>query len=259
MTLSTEIDNLNRSSRHDVISRGFKDSDLELGRWFFWEDFLMKRILLGLVAVASVAVSSIGAFAGVWLDNNGAGSVAGSFDAFTPSSGSLAGPLTVEDFLYNTGSSSRTGAFQGISENNSLVWGGTYNFEQHGETVGDPYSFSSATFGNFVGSVQSETVNNLADDLLAPGSRQLNFVGTFTPGSNSHYESDTTSYTNVTLQISFSRSASVDPGNSIPGAINVSWALNTSGGSPSVVPEPTSIAIFSLGAMGFAARRFRRK
>jgi hypothetical protein len=221
----------------------------------------MRRIALGFIAAALMAMTSIDVFAGVWLTNNGAGSVAGSFNSFTPTSGNLAGPLTVTDFLYNAGASSRQGAFDGITETGSLVWTGpgAISFDPNGSTIGDPYTFTSGSFGIFSGSIVSETINNLSADVLEPGSRQLNFVGTFTPGSNSHYEGDTRTFSNVTLQISFNRSESNDKTNSVPGAINVSWALNTSGASPAAIPEPTSIAIFGLGAVGFAARRFRRK
>lgn len=219
----------------------------------------MKRIALGFIAAALVAMTSIDLFAGVWLDNNGAGSVAGSFDSFTPTSGDLSGPLTVTNFLYNSGGSSRLGAFAGITETSSLVWSGTFAFDPNGATVGDTYTFTSASFGIFSGSITSETVSNLSGNVLEAGSRQLNFVGTFKPGSNGHYEGDTRSFSNVTLQISFNRSESTNKPGNVPGAINVSWALNTSGASPAAIPEPTSIAIFGLGAVGFAARRFRRK
>ena len=81
------------------------------------------------------------------------------------------------------------------------------------------------------------------------GSRTLNLIGTFTPGTNSHYEGDTTSLTNTYLQISFSRN--------IGGTVNAAWSFDTTAGAP--VPEPASIAIFALGAAGFATRRWRRK
>ncbi len=217
----------------------------------------MKRFMSGLASVALVALSSVSALAGVWLDNDRAGSVAGAFDSFTPTSGSLAGPLTIKDFYYSPGSINRTGAFSGITETNSLVWdtAGFINFQVAGLTVGDSYTFSSPTFGTFAGVVSSEVVNNLDTDVLLAGSRQLNFVGTFTPGSNSHYEGDTATLTNVTLQINFSRNAS--PNGTSSGSINASWSMDTAAAAP--VPEPTSMAIFGLGAAGLAFRRYRRK
>lgn len=217
----------------------------------------MKRFMSGLATVALVALSSVSAMAGVWLDNNRSGSIAGSFDSFTPTSGSLAGALTAKDFYYSPGSINRTGAFAGITEVNSLVWdtAGFLNFDASGLTVGDAYTFSSSSFGTFVGTITGEVVNNLNGDILLAGSRQLNFVGTFTPGGNSHYEGDTATLTNVTLQINFSRNAS--PNGTTSGSINASWSMDTAGAAP--VPEPTSMAIFGLGAAGLAFRRYRRK
>lgn len=217
----------------------------------------MKRFMSGLASVALVALSSVSALAGVWLDNDRAGSIAGSFDSFTPTSGSLAGGLTVKDFYYSPGSINRTGAFAGISQPGSLVWdtAGFVSFDAAGLTVGDAYTFSSATFGTFSGVVTGEVVNNLNTNVLQAGSRQLNFVGTFTPGSNSHYQGDTATLANVTLQINFSRNAS--PNGTSSGSINASWSMDTAAAAP--VPEPTSMAIFGLGAAGLAFRRYRRK
>ena len=212
----------------------------------------MKRFKFGLTCMALVVMSCANAMAGVWLSNNRAGSVSGSFDSFTPTAGDMSGSLSVTNFLYNSGASSRLGAFAGITEVGDLVWGGAFNFDPLGLTVGDVYNFTSATFGNFTGTVVAESSLN-ASSVNLTGNRTLDLTGIFTPGSNLHYEGDVIPLANTTVQIAFSRNPDMDN----PGAINASWSLNTNSASP--VPEPTSIAIFAFGAVGFAVRRFRRK
>lgn len=95
-------------------------------------------------------------------------------------------------------------------------------------------------YGVFTGSFSggfSATATNLT----------ANYSGSFTPGSA--YSSFTTS-----------NSASLNLAFSYPGSgtnYGVTGTFNTVGGS--AVPEPASMAIFGLGALGIAARRFRRK
>ena len=207
----------------------------------------MKRFKFGLTCMALVVMSCANAMAGVWLSNDRAGSVSGAYDSFTPTTGDMSGSLTVVDALYNAGASSRLGAFAGIIETGppaGLVWLGTYNFDALGSTVGDAYVFTSSTFGNFTGTITAES-SFMASALTGTGNRTLDFTGTFTPGSNTHYEGDSTSIEAATFQLAFSRNDG--------GSINVAWSLDTN------VPEPTSIAIFAFGAVGFAVRRFRRK
>jgi hypothetical protein len=205
----------------------------------------MKRFKFGLTCMALVVMSCANAMAGVWLSNNGHGSVSGSFDAFTPVTGDMSGALSVTHFLYNPGASSRQVAFAGYTEPGNEVWAGTYNFASLGLTVGNPYVFSMASFGTFNGTIIGET-EFMASALMGTGNRTLDFSGTFTPGTNTHYEGDMTVISDATLQIAFSRNDG--------GSVNVAWSLDTD-----PVPEPTSIAIFAFGAVGFAVRRFRRK
>ena len=208
----------------------------------------MKRFKFGLTCMALVVMSCANAMAGVWLSNNGHGSVSGSFDAFTPVAGDMSGALSVTDFLYNAGASSRQDAFAGIMQAGNLVWAGTYNFDALGSTVGDAYVFTSPTFGTFSGTITGET-EFMASASTGTGNRTLDFTGSFTPGGNTHYEGDTATRTLTTLQIAFSRNDG--------GSFNVAWSMDTTESVPT--PEPTSIAIFGLGAVGFAVRRFRRK
>lgn len=206
----------------------------------------MKCLILGLACLAFISMNCANTMAGTWLSNNRAGGVSGGFTGISPTNGSLSVPLSVTGLHYNSSPTSRTGAFSGIAEPSDLVWAGTYNFDAFGLTIGDTYTFSSPTFGTYLGTVASDIASNLSGS--GAGSRTLNLVGTFTPGTNSHYEGDTTSLTNTYLQISFSRN--------IGGTVNAAWSFDTTAGAP--VPEPASIAIFALGAAGFATRRWRR-
>jgi hypothetical protein len=208
----------------------------------------MKRFKIVLGCLALMAMSCVNAMAGTWLANNRAGSVSGSFDTLVPTAGDLTVPLSVTNFHYNSAPSSRLGAFAGIIEAGELVWAITSNFDALGSTVGDAYTFTSSTFGVFSGVVSAESSFNAAAS-TGTGNRTLEFTGTFTPGTNLHYEGDTVTLAGTSLQIAFSRNAG--------GSVNASWSFDTAGSKP--VPEPTSIAIFGLGAVGIAVRRFRRK
>ena len=210
----------------------------------------MKRFIVGLACMALMAVSCVDALAGTWTANNGVGSITGSFDAFTPTTGDMTVPLSVTNFHYNSSPSSRLAAFAGYTDPGPMTeyaWGPnptpyTQNFDAFGSTIGDSYTFTNAIFGTFTGSVVSDFEFNAAG--TGSGNRTLDLVGVFTTGSNTHYVGGPASV-DATLQIAFSRN--------FGGAVNVGWSMNTS------VPEPTSIAIFGLGALGFAGRRFRRK
>ena len=210
----------------------------------------MKRFIVGLACMALMAVSCVDALAGTWTANNGVGSISGSFDAFTPTTGDMTVPLSVTNFHYNSSPSSRLAAFAGYTDPGPMTeyaWGPnptpyTQNFDAFGSTIGDSYTFTNAIFGTFTGSVVSDFEFNAAG--TGSGNRTLDLVGVFTTGSNTHYVGGPASV-DATLQIAFSRN--------FGGAVNVAWSMNTE------VPEPTSIAIFGLGALGFAGRRFRRK
>jgi len=207
----------------------------------------MKRFIVGLACLALMAMSCVDAVAGTWLSNNRAGSISGSFNGLSPTAGDLTVPISVTDFIYNTTPGSRNGAFVGITEPNTMVWAGLENFDAFGLTVGDAYVFTSATFGSFTGTVTVEGGTNVAGP--GTGNRTLDFTGIFTPGSNVHYEGDSTSLSGATLQVSFSRN--------LGGSVNAAWSMDTTA-VPHQLPEPASIAIFGLVALGVAGRRFRR-
>ena len=208
----------------------------------------MKRFIVGLACMALMAVSCVDALAGTWTANNGVGSITGSFDGFTPTTGDMTVPLSVTNFHYNSLPTSRLAAFAGYTDPGEYAWGplstpNPVNFDAFGSTIGDSYTFTDTIFGTFTGSVVSDFEFNAAG--TGSGNRTLDLVGVFTTGTNAHYAGGPASKL-ATIQIAFSRN--------FGGAVNVAWSMNTSN-----VPEPTSIAIFGLGALGFAGRRFRRK
>lgn len=215
----------------------------------------MKSVFCCLVAVAVVAMSGVNATAG-WLSGNRAGTVNGNATAFTPGSGSLVVGLTAGTFL----ASGSTGAFNGTSPAPASVPGVVFgtlffdspnpgNFDPLGNTVGDGYTFSSAEWGSFVSTISNELTSGDPAAATGVATRTLSFSGTFTPGNSGYYENDATPVA-ATFQLTWSRTDG--------GTNSVSWSFDTTAGA-GAVPEPTSIAIFGLGAVGFAARRFRRK
>jgi hypothetical protein len=206
----------------------------------------MKRFRSALLCIAMVAVCSVQAFAG-WLPGRTGTMPNGFFMSISPTNGAMDGPLTVSTF--KTIDALATGSFAGIDVLNDVAFDDSENFDAFGQVVGDAFNFSSADFGTFVGSIDGESSTGTLSDATGAATRQLSFTGTFTPGSNSHFGGDTTLLTNVSLQITFSRTTG--------GTVSASWSMDTSFSAP--VPEPTSMAIFGLGAVGFVARRFRRK
>ncbi|MFZ4080112.1 MAG: PEP-CTERM sorting domain-containing protein [Pirellula sp.] len=206
----------------------------------------MKRLISSVVFAAMVSLSCVNAMAGTWLGNNRAGGINnGYFSSTNPTSGALNGSLSVTNFLFGNGS----GAFLGATSNGTVFFDSSPNFDTFGNVLNDPYTFSSTAFGSFVGNVTVEQSSGTLSELTGVATRTIGFTGTFTPGNSAFYEGDMTSLTNTTLTLTFSRNSG--------GSINTGWSLDTS--AAAAVPEPTSIAIFGLGAVGFAVRRFRRK
>ena len=207
----------------------------------------MKRFVLGLFAGLAVTVAtSLSSFAGY---TGAGGTVSGSLRGLAPASGALGQQFTANDINNGATASFRandgTGDFAtGFDATNFFT--GTYTFGAP-TTVGATQTFSSADFGSFVGTVITDD-GVLGDNSVT--SRQIIFKGTFTPGSSASFNNNTTPLTNSLLQVTISKTSA---GGSWTGA----WTMDTTANAS--VPEPTSIAIFGLGAVGFAVRRFRRK
>ena len=205
----------------------------------------MKRFS-GLVAcVAMVVATSLSSFAGY---AGSGGSVGGYFGSKSPNVGNLSDAYVFSDNgasgAFHTNGGGHAGDFS-TGFDNAAFFTGNYNVGAS-STVGSALSFSSAAFGTFDGIVTTDTGNGLNSQL----SRQLVFVGTFTPGASGSYNGNTTVLANTTFQITMSKSSE-------GGSHSGNWTLDTT--ASSAVPEPASLAIFGLGAAGFAARRFRRK
>jgi len=202
----------------------------------------MKRFM-GLVAVVALTVAtSLSSFAGY---AGTGGSIGGFVTGKSPNTGPLGDAFAISTFTTNGGGFSDD--FNDAGFGNKVFFDGGYNFGTAPITVGTSVNFSSAAFGSFVGTVTAD--NGVAGDnsLL---SRQITFVGTFTPGTDGAYNGITTALANTTMQLTVSKSAA-------GGSHSGNWTMDTS--ASSAVPEPASIAIFGLGAAGLAVRRFRRK
>lgn len=114
-----------------------------------------------------------------------------------------------------------------------------------------PFVLSNATFGTFTSSALLS--DNLDSGIIAgAGNRTITFAGSFQAGSL--FSANVQDLTNANLTITLNQSTT---------GANTSFAsfvtLTAFGESPVAIPEPTSIALFGLGALGLVARRFRRK
>jgi hypothetical protein len=204
----------------------------------------MKSLISSVAFAALVSLSCLNAMAG-WLPTRTGSMANGTFTTFSPLTGALNGQLGVTDFVFGSGA----GAFNGLASQNDVIFAGSSTFPALGGTIGASYTFSNSAFGTFVGTITSDNTSGAFNQGTGVGTRQLGFTGTFTPGNSGFYASDTLGVNSV-MQITFGRNGF--------DAQSASWSLSTQYTAPAV-PEPTSIAIFGLGAAGFAVRRFRRK
>lgn len=209
----------------------------------------MKRLVFGLLAGLAVTVAtSLSGFAGY---TGAGGIVVGATSGLSPNSGPLGQYFVVQDTAgdaaFISGSNSGNSGDFATGFNFKNFFSGTYNFGAP-STVGASGLFgSSSTYGTFVGNVTVDT--GVTGDNTAT-SRQIIFSGTFTPGGDGAFSGNTTALSAL-FQVTISKT-------SAGGGWTGAWSLDTTPNS-SAVPEPTSIAIFGLGAVGVAVRRFRRK
>ena len=202
----------------------------------------MKRFIGLFVCLAMVVATSISSFAGY----TGAGGIlTGQVASLDPNVGELNQAFVAKEvngigaFATNLVQSGEFSAFGSKS-----FFSGDYNFgaaSTSGATV--TLGALGSTYGQFTGIV------NFDDGVLGGTSRQIIAAGTFTPGTDAGYNGIGASIAGR-FQITVSKTGG-------GGGWTASWTMDTT--SSSVVPEPASLAIFGLGAVGFAARRFRRK
>jgi hypothetical protein len=190
----------------------------------------MKTFFLGLIAASAMLVS--GAVAQAGFINGGA-----TFTATTENNttGTVLDTRLISGVTLTTSSGDFTSA-----PNFTTTW---QNF-----TLTSPMSsidLSAAGFGTFSGTMTSDVTAGTDGN----GSRTVTFAGQFSGGSLFPGKQDAT-LANLTYTLSDSTTG--------PNRILASQLLLTTFGT-AAVPEPASMAIFGLGAIGFAARRFRRK
>lgn len=208
----------------------------------------MKKFVLGLVCVCMVALGAVDAFAG--------------FSSFDPT-----GPAgTQSDSRVNFTNFSFTGARGGDSVQFTPDPGSA---NPTGYTVS--YVFTSGTTANSTTTMAFSVATTspwVLKDFSVEGLRSGTF-STYTVTGTATGASGTSTATHTTAAnlVTFGSTPPVTSSN-----FNINFVYNGSlGGAitgfnvyfrvedPSAVPEPTSIAIFGLGAIGFAAKRFRRR
>ncbi len=220
--------------------------------WFWFESdvvlggFFMKKFVLGLVCVAMVALGSLDAFAG--------------FSAFDPTGSA------------GTQSDSRvtfTGfSFSGARAGDSItITPDPGSANPTGYTVS--YVFTSGTTISSTTTMDFSVATNspwTLKDFSVEGLRSGTFntytvTGTATGATGTSTATETTPANLVTFGSGVTSSdfaTNFVYNGTLGGAItgfNVYFRVE----SPAAVPEPASVAIFGLGAVGFAVRRFRRR
>jgi len=202
----------------------------------------MKRFS-GLVAcVAMVVATSLSSFAGYAGTGGGIG---GGFTSTFGAGDNLSDAFAATGTGFNADGGSGDFADAGFSSIAGFF--GVANFGSAPIAIGTAFSVSSALYGSFSGVATSDNGDGTVDQLQ----RSIIFKGTFTPGSSGLYLGNVTPIVDTLFQVTVAKTSAI-------GFASRSWSLDTTAAS-SAVPEPASLAIFGLGAAGFAARRFRRK
>ncbi len=202
----------------------------------------MRTFFLGLVAAVATLVSGEVAQAGFV-----SGSIHFAAATQNDSSGTLLDPRTISD-LVKSGNGS--GDFKAPpAPPGGFVPGGTlwqsFNLIN---PMSNRLTLSTAAFGTFDGFIQSDTVT---DNGSFGSTRTIIFSGSFL-GGTMFDGSGKQGRTAATLRYTLIQT---NIGNST--VFESSINMITEG--TEFVPEPASMAIFGIGAIGFAARRFRRK
>lgn len=206
----------------------------------------MKRFVLGLACVSMVALGALNAFAG-FSAFDPTGSAGSQFDSRVTFTGfSFTGARAGDSITItpDPGSANPTGytvsyVFTAGTTLNSTT---TMNF-----TVATNSPWTLKDFS--VEGLRSGTFNTYTVTGTATGATGTSTATQSTPANLVTFGSAVTS-SNFATQFVYNGTL----GGAITG-FNVYFRVE----SPAAVPEPASIAIFGLGAVGFAARRFRRR
>jgi len=200
----------------------------------------VRTFFLGLVAAAAMLVSGEVAQAGFV-----SGGINFGAETQNSTSGTVLDTRNIFDVTKGSGSSGdfRSLASGGFVPSNTL-W--------QSFTLINPMSnitLSTAGFGTFYGVLQSDSGDSSI--VNGNGTRTIIFSGNFLGGTlfNGSGKQGLT-VANLTFQLSQSTSGSV---------LSFSSSINMTASGTEFLPEPASMAIFGIGAIGFAARRFRRK
>ncbi len=201
----------------------------------------MKLFVLGLAVIAATMFGGVAAHAGFVT-----GGVAFTGTPANDSSG------TVLD-TRNVTSVTKTGGSLDFSHpgipNFTTLWG-DFTFTNPMPS-GGVFSLSNATFGTFTSATLVS--DNFDTGIVAGnGSRTIVYSGVFEAGSLFSAGLQDATFANLTLTLSQSTILGVT-------SFSTTVDMTASGTGPAAVPEPTSIALFGLGALGLVARRFRRK
>jgi len=201
----------------------------------------MKTLLFAFAVGAASLMSGLSAQAGVAINGSfgfGTGGI-----TFTPATQANYNAFTGNTAQFTpTTASSLTGDFGGGPA--SFTGAQLVSFYMTSATAPGSLTIDFGDYGVFTGTLDPGsyfTTNNNAG---------ADYSGSFAPGSAF---STFTTGTVATLNLSFSAAGS-DPNRSY----SVSGTVSANGVA-ATVPEPASMAIFGLGALGFASRRFRRK
>lgn len=194
----------------------------------------MRFVFLGLALVAAMMLGGTTAQAGFI---NGGVSLTGTVS--NPSSGTVLDTRNITANTKTAGSGDFTQA-----PNFTTIW---QDFVLT-NPMPSPFVLSNSTFGTFTGSIVSDSLDGGVT--AGNGQRTIVYKGSFTAGSL--FAADIRDATEADLTITLNQSTT-GPNTFFSGTTTLT-AFGTT-----AVPEPTTIALFGLGALGLVARRFRRK
>jgi len=206
----------------------------------------MRSMFLALAAIAAMMLGSTTAQAGFIV-----GGVSFGGDVQNNSSGTVLDTRNVVDLSKTSGSGPYASSSNGGYVASGTSWG-TFTLTNPMTAL----SISSATFGTFT-STSLTSDSGSSGIVNGSGNRTLVFAGGFTPGTLFAAGNFDPTSADITVTLNQSTTNFGLPGETTFFSITV--AMTSFNAPPSTVPEPASMAIFGLGALGLAARRFRRK
>ncbi len=195
----------------------------------------MRLVFLGLAVVAAMMLSGATAQAGLI---TGGASFSGTVQ--NASTGTVLDTRNITAVV-------KTGSVQDFNQVPSFTTGWADFVLTNPMPTGGGFVLSNATFGTFTSSALLS--DNLASEIAAGnGNRTITYSGAFSAGSlfPANIRDATISYLTIALN------QSTTGGNTF---FSTTVTLTSFG----AVPEPSSIALVGLVALGIVARRFRRK